>query len=90
MENNKQTAVEWLAEKYNYITWLRNRDEISANTADEWRAEFLEQAKEMEHQQQEDAYINGGKSAFNAVQKRDFKTFEDYYDETYGNKAADT
>lgn len=42
------TAVEFLAEKYNYITWMRNRDEISARTADEWRAKYLKEAKEME------------------------------------------
>lgn len=42
------TAVEWLAEKYNYVTWLRNRDEISARLADKWRAHYLEIAKEME------------------------------------------
>jgi hypothetical protein len=59
MENKKQTAVEWLAEKYNYITWMRNRDEISADTADEWRAKYLEQAKEMEKEQIIDAYDNG-------------------------------
>jgi hypothetical protein len=52
MSNDKQqTAVEWLAEKYNYITWMRNRDEISAGTADEWRTKYLEQAKEMFKQQ---------------------------------------
>ena len=42
------TAVEYLAEKYSYITWMRNLDEISAATADEWRASFLKKAKEME------------------------------------------
>jgi len=45
-----KTPVEFLAEKYNYITWLRNRDEISASTADEWREKFLKEAKEMENQ----------------------------------------
>lgn len=45
------TAVEYLAEKYNYITWMRNRDEISAGTADELRAKFLKEAKEMEREQ---------------------------------------
>jgi len=45
------TAVEWLAERYNYITWMRNRDEISAGTADKWRAKFLQEAKEMEQEQ---------------------------------------
>lgn len=48
---SKQTAVEFLAERYNYITWMRNRDEISAATADEWRAKFLKEAKEMERDQ---------------------------------------
>ena len=48
---SKQTAVDFLAERYNYITWMRNRDEISAGTADEWRAKFLKEAKEMEKEQ---------------------------------------
>jgi len=47
----KQTAVEFLSEKYMYVTWLRNRDEISASWADNLRAEYLEQAKEMEKEQ---------------------------------------
>jgi len=82
MEN--KTAVEWLAEKYNYVTWMRNRDEISASTADEWRAEFLEQAKEMEKEQMIDSYWNGCQNWDND------KNAEQYYNETYGNKAADT
>ena len=44
----QQTAVEWLAEKYVYVNWMRNRDEISAFRADKWSKHFLEQAKEME------------------------------------------
>ena len=47
----KQTAIEFLAERYNYITWLRNRDEISASWADNLRAAYLVQAKEMEKKQ---------------------------------------
>jgi len=61
------TAVEFLAERYNYITWLRNRDEISAGTADKWREKYLAEAQEMEQQQIVDAnkegYINGYKKA---------------------------
>jgi len=45
------TAVEYLAERYNYITWMRNRDEISAETSDKWREKFLKEAKEMEAKQ---------------------------------------
>jgi len=47
----KQTAVEFLSEKYMYVTWLRNRDEISASWADKLRAEYFDQAKEMEKEQ---------------------------------------
>jgi hypothetical protein len=52
----KQTAVEFLSEKYMYITWLRNRDEISASWADKLRAQYLQEAKEMEKEQIKDAY----------------------------------
>ena len=48
---NKITAVEWLAEKYNYVTWMRNRDEVSASMADEWLKHYLEQAKQIERTQ---------------------------------------
>lgn len=54
----KQTAVDYLAEKYNYITWLRNRDEVSAGKADKMRADAYEQAKEMEKEQIMAAYNN--------------------------------
>ena len=47
----KQTAVEWLAEKLEYVNWMRNRDEIFPELADKWRKHYLEQAKEMEKEQ---------------------------------------
>ena len=63
MNNKRQTAVEWLAEKLNYVTWMRNRDEISAGLADEWRKHYLLKAKEMEQTQIneafEEGYVNG-------------------------------
>ena len=73
----QQTAVEWLAEKYNYITWMRNRDEISAGTADEWRAKYLEQAKEMQKEQHENTWYAGDEDG--AIHE-----FEYYWEETYG------
>lgn len=42
-----QTPVEWLSEKYMYVTWLRNRDEISPEVADSLRSRYLEQAKQI-------------------------------------------
>jgi hypothetical protein len=80
MENKKQTAVEWLAEKYNYITWMRNRDEISADTADEWRAKYLEQAKEMEKEQMGKCYNHGSLSLLDMGHG---DSFEDYYNKNY-------
>jgi len=55
----KQTATEWLAEKYNYVTWLRNRDEISAEQGDLMRAHYLADAKQMEKEQLQDAFRAG-------------------------------
>jgi len=48
----KQTAVELLEENYRYVTWLTNRDEITASEADKMRSKYFEQSKEMEKQQQ--------------------------------------
>ena len=44
----KQTAVEYLSEKYMYVTWLRNRDEKLEGQADKMMAHYLTEAKEME------------------------------------------
>jgi hypothetical protein len=53
------TAVDFLVEKYNYINWLRNRDEISAETADKFRNDYLQQAKQMEKEQLELRHKDG-------------------------------
>jgi hypothetical protein len=84
----KHTAVEFLAEKYNYITWLRNRDEISAGTADEWRAKYLEQAKQMEQGQIIEAHNHGfGEGVcFGSTTIYKYMKAEEYYNETYGNE----
>jgi hypothetical protein len=47
----KKTAVDFLSEKYMYVTWLSNRDEISAEQGDKMRAQYLAEAKEMEKEQ---------------------------------------
>jgi hypothetical protein len=81
----KQTAVEWLAEKYNEVNWLRNRDEISSKYADELREVFLYQAKEMEKQQMKDAVLSQC-TTHDGLRKIFDKQFEQYYNETYGDK----
>ena len=74
-EEKKISAVEWLAEKYNYVTWMRNRDEISAGTADEWRAKFLKEAKKMEEQQLNKAWQEGDVTAQNDAAKEIQKNY---------------
>ena len=76
-----KTAVEWLAEKYEYVTWLRNRDEISPKRADDLRDHFLKQAKEMERQQIIDAHLDGQ----SLVSCKD-EYAEQYYTETFNKK----
>ena len=71
----KQIAVEWLYEKLEYVNWMRNRDEISAGMADEWRKHYLEQAKAMEKEQMRKAYLA---DAYNSQYG-----FEQYYIDTY-------
>ena len=78
MSNKKQTAVEWLAVKYDFITWMRNRDEISPTDAYKWRKDFLEQAKEMEKEQIIEAHFQGYDSGLCGGQNGD-----EYYKETY-------
>jgi hypothetical protein len=54
-----QTAVEWLAEKYDYAYWMVKRDEISSGLAEEWKKHYLEQAKEMEAKQRQEDTNHG-------------------------------
>ena len=77
----KQTAVEWLAEKYNYVTWMRNRDEISAGLADEWRKHYLDQAKQMEKQQIVDTFQDSRILYIT----NNCSSGEQYYNENYEN-----
>ena len=80
-EEKKISAVEWLAEKYNYVTWMRNRDEISAGLADEWRKHYLEQAKEMEKQQVINAHLTG---LIHPLEMEATKQAEQYYNDNFG------
>lgn len=82
-EEKKLSAVEWLAEKYNYVTWMRNCDEISAGLADEWRKHYLEQAKEMEKQQVINAHLTG---LIHPLEMETTKQDEQYYNDNFGGQ----
>jgi hypothetical protein len=75
----KQTAVEFLSEKYMYVTWLRNRDEISAEQADKMREQYLEEAKALLRYQISMAHLDGATKMF----FKEYKSAEQYYNETY-------
>jgi hypothetical protein len=79
----KDTAVDFLSEKYMYVTWLRNRDEISSEQADKMRAQYLSEAKDMERKQIKDAYSAGVWEIgyFNRTPDSN-----KYYEENYGKK----
>ena len=78
----KHTAVEFLSEKYMYVTWLRNRDEISASWADKLRAEYLEQAKEM-YKEQMIEFANSFYDECGMQYGGLEKSAEEYYKQTY-------
>jgi hypothetical protein len=78
----KHIAVEFLSEKYMYVTWLRNRDEISAEQADNLRAEYLEQAKEM-YKEQMIEFANSFYDECGMQYGGLEKSAEQYYNETF-------
>jgi hypothetical protein len=75
MEQNKQqTAVEWLADEigYNLLMW--------PNNTDYWMSGLVEKAKQMEEEQHGNTWLNG------QVNVGIKKTFQQYYNETYGKE----
>ena len=84
-----KTAVEWLAEKYDYAYWMLKRDEISPVLAEEWKKHYLEQAKEMEKSQIIDAYWDGVRYDSGSVmatergEDTEEYNFEQHYNETF-------
>jgi hypothetical protein len=59
MEQKKLSSVEFLAERYEYVSWMLKRDEIGLTTAEEWKVKYLEQAKEMHKQEVINALRDG-------------------------------
>ena len=79
----KQTAVEWLAEKYDYAYWMVKRDEISPALAEEWKKHYLEQAKEMEKEQIIEAHGSKLKNSKGDTNYEYWYHGEDYFNETF-------
>ena len=79
----KQTAVEWLAEKYDYAYWMVKRDEISPVLAEEWKKHYLEQAKEMEKEQIIEAHGSKLKNSKGDTNYEYWYHGDDYFNETF-------
>ena len=79
MEQVKQTAVEWLADKIKWNWQDIEFGEISMST-------LLEQAKAMEKEQIIDAWLSAWKdSMLNPLEDKYYQPeAEQYYNETYG------
>jgi hypothetical protein len=75
-----KTAVEWLAEKYDYAYWMVKRDEISPVLAEEWKKHYLKQAKEMEKEQIIEAYETAMETD---IYNEPLKIGKDYFNQTF-------
>jgi hypothetical protein len=78
MTNNK-LAVEWLAKSYVDLLKKLNNEEISLKEFEIQYIEILEQAKEMEKEQIENAYNESFR-----LRDKPYSTAEKYYNKTYG------
>lgn len=76
---DKQSSIGWLANNYHLVTWLRNRDEISRETADLLRKNYLKKAKRMHEKEMFEAFKAGQDSM-----EEGGKSFDIYYKQTYG------
>lgn len=78
---DKQPSIGWLANNYNLVTWLRNRDEISTWTADLLRKNFLEKAQRMHEKEMFEAFKAGQDSM-----EEGGKSFDNWYYNNYVKK----
>lgn len=77
MENNKQTAVEWL------------RQELLKRDMDISIKDLFDQAKEMEKQQKLECWETAhqaGRFEGKGIAEENWQTFEQYYNEEYGKQ----
>jgi len=78
---SKQTAVEWLEEKYRSLLIEADFNDTHIFVFDERRNELFRQAKQMEKEQIINAHIDGQ----SLVSCKD-EYAEQYYNETYNNE----
>jgi hypothetical protein len=79
-QNKKQTAVEWLEEKYRSLLIEADFNDTHIFVFDERRNELFRQAKQMEKEQIKEAHSAGQESAYGF---KDKETAGEYYQKTY-------
>ena len=90
MSDKKQTAVEWLFEKFcsEKLSW--NKDSNGKIFFDKITWDILEQAKKIERQQIIDAHGDKLKKSRNAGNYEYWFTGKDYYNKTFKNTENET
>ena len=67
MENKQQTAVEFLAQRFELLIWESKNEKLWPNLLEEWKDLYIEQAIHMEQQQILDAYSQGVADRHNEI-----------------------
>jgi len=82
---SKKTSIDWLIQELTILNMLHIKGKIDTSHMVKRKNEIIAKAKEMEHKQIEEAYIEGqslmAKSVTNSMIKANS---ESYYEETYG------
>ena len=91
MTNNKQqTAVEWLVEQFKEYDFadVKDTENYIIKMQSFVLTEKLEQAKEMEWEQKKECWDvahQAGRFEGKGIAEKNWQTFEQYYNEIYGN-----
>lgn len=73
-------SIGYLRERFIYLLWMLNRDEISTQTADQWMDNFISRAKEIHRLEILEAFEEGMFHHVNGY------TPKEYYKETFNTK----
>ena len=86
--NKQQTAVEWLFSETLGITLQLANKRISHRNWELQMVKLYEQAKEMDKEQKKECWDvahQAGRFEGKGIAEKNWQTFEQYYDEIYGN-----
>jgi|694.fasta_scaffold00082_105 hypothetical protein len=82
----KQTAVEWFIEQLDKLEYEYDVEGISILEFDKRKIEIENQARQMEKEQHEETWFSSRVEDMGDEFKVEQKSFEDYYNETYGGQ----